>query len=334
MGDLSNYLDDYNLEEKEQEEICVIFDDEEKIVSDISQEITDANTALIDAINEQMEIDDINSTKSNEQEILLSKDETEALESNKNTIVDGKENKSGNVVLFMPVFILLGIIIIVFGIGLYFVNDTINNGATNALSEFEAAKQNAIDSTSQSYYDFFYNRGKSQYHVTGDVVLKVDGVQEISKLEVLYVSDVDYYISDEEHVRNNIGATIWLKYYGYGVYTVDMQLADYVLDGEHNYILVRVPNPEFSDFRLSEEIKILSIDGNKSFIPWEKNKSSEVSSLLLNAREEVHMNLEEKMSYNQSDFNAAKKQAEDSIKKIIKDINSDNPELIVEVDFY
>ncbi len=177
---------------------------------------------------------------------------------------------------------------------------------------------------SKEVYDIFFHKAKEAHSVSNDVSIIVDSLHEENELEVLHVQDVAYEISDEDE-----DVVSWLEIPGEGVYTIDLKSSEFILDNEHKHILIRVPPPELSQFKiLYEDVLTLYFEDE-----WFK-ESQEVG---VNIARENLSNAEGTMirniMNNQRFEQAARESAVQIINGLVKDINPELPELTVEVEF-
>ena len=99
------------------------------------------------------------------------------------------------------------------------------------------------------------------HHVSNRASISISNLKQIETLEVLKVWSVDYQINgkngDRESNSNIIGKILpssedesWLEVPGYGVFTVDLRAAEYIVDDERHYVLARIPKPELTEFTI------------------------------------------------------------------------------------
>lgn len=115
-------------------------------------------------------------------------------------------------------------IIVTFGFCVYLGMNTISQGATSAAESYKQAYATAEDEAYHWFYDAAYERNK----VTNDVSIQIESIRETASLEVLRISDVEYVIYDEND--NDDGIVVWLEVPGTGVYTVNLQAAEFIVD--------------------------------------------------------------------------------------------------------
>lgn len=203
-------------------------------------------------------------------------------------------------------------------------------GVSGAKDGFSDAYENACDSTYQQFWETAYNISEESHHVSNDVAISISSVKEKSNLEVLKVSDVVYIISDADDTKS--GTTSWLKVNGTGVFTVNLTAAEYLVDNNRHYVLVRIPSPVLDSDNIS-------IDSFESLF-YKENKMN-FSNSVQNGERLAQAQLNEARQQIQEDFLAsenydkiAKSSAESMIVALIKGLNSDISDLQVNVEFY
>jgi len=147
--------------------------------------------------------------------------------------------------------------------------NTLAAGKSAAADAYETAKDQTADSVYQEFYQNSYDTAEAKHHVSNDITISIDSLKEESKLEVLKVNDVEYMIQDEEDETiwswiTDIftgDITTWIEVPGNGVFTVNLQTGEFIIDNQRKYVLIRVPNPELSEFSIDyENVKLLEFD--------------------------------------------------------------------------
>lgn len=215
--------------------------------------------------------------------------------------------------------------IILIVIGGLVLSSTIQKGGQSAQEAYENAKSKATDEAYSKFYDTAYASAERKYHVSNKVSIEVASVREESNLEVLHVSDVEYVVESKDNNENNI--EVWMEFYGDGVYTVDMKASEFIIDADRHYVLVRVPRPELTNCRITKT--------NQLF--WQNgvfNKSNSVGTdLAIGIRNEGYAKLNNYMKSNAKFYKSAKESATLVITDLVKGLNSELPDLVVEVEF-
>lgn len=202
-------------------------------------------------------------------------------------------------------------------------------------SSYQTAKAAAENEVYQTYYDWGYQN----YRVTNEAKIQLDSLKQESKLEVLKVRDMVYQLEEKEGNEAWWDAvigiftkapTVWLEVPGEGVFTVDMKQSEFIVDEERQYVLIRVPDLELSNFRIVyDDTKTLYYqDGG-----WMHNAVGdgidEVKSQAEAAQNQLMVNIQS----NQQFYKAAKDATKRILTDWVKQLNPELPDLVVEVEF-
>lgn len=214
------------------------------------------------------------------------------------------------------------ILIIVGGLVL---SSTIRKGADSAQDAYKNAKDKTSVEAYNKFYDIAFASAERKYHVSNKVSIEVASVREEANLEVLHVSDVEFVIESKDDNENNI--EVWMEFYGDGVYTVDMKASEFIIDSDRQYVLVRVPRPELTNCRITEANQLLWQNGVL-------DKSISVGiNLAVDMRNAGYAKLNNYMKSNAEFYKSAKESATMVIADLVKGLNSELTDLVVEVEF-
>jgi len=205
----------------------------------------------------------------------------------------------------------------------------IKTGASALLDSFNTEFQDEREAASSSVYQYYYDKAKEKYLVKNQVSISIENIRETASLEVLKVSDTEYIIDNAEDTGN--GITSWLEVPGNGTYTVNLQAAEFVVDDERDYVLVRVPYPEITNISLDySNVKKLffhnDIFSNESDADGENLAKSQ-----LDAAESL---IRKEFASNQRFYQNAQDAAVISIQNLVRRLNPDVQNLTVDVEFY
>lgn len=195
----------------------------------------------------------------------------------------------------------------------------------------EPTKQQILEAAqNEAYkeaYDEAYNKAKEEHLVTNKVAIVVDTLRETAELEVLKVYDVEYVITDKE--SNDDGITSWLMVPGEGTYTVDLTAAEFIVDKERGYVLVRVPEPELKNPTLIEDKVEPLFYRNNGF-----DESIKAGEELINEQlSKASMEIKKALGSNPNFYQAAENSADRMIKALVKALNQNVENLVVDVEF-
>lgn len=151
----------------------------------------------------------------------------------------------------------------------------------------------------------------------------MEDVRESAELEVLRVSDIEYiYSKEDEDVQR------WTAVKGYGVYTVNLSMGEFLIDNARQYVLVRVPEPELARAGLDYEYESYLFE-NGIFNGSIREGVDLAREDLKSAQNQLHI----KLTSNQLYYESAQKCTEEIIRNLVKNCNPDVTDLIVDVEF-
>lgn len=201
---------------------------------------------------------------------------------------------------------------------------TINIKTNAAKNSYNTAKNAAEEAAYQKTADKIISIGEERYHVHNDVHITIESISTEPKLEVLDVEDVSYQIFDDESEFTKSNA--WYRFSGRGTYTVDMEHSEIVVDEERNYILIRVPKPVLSDFKITNRETLLFKEKG-----WET--ISDGYNLARTAEAKAYEEIRQSISSNQDFYQAALHSAETVLKNLAAQSNP-GVEVVIDVEFY
>lgn len=233
-----------------------------------------------------------------------------------------KMKKGSGTTFAIALFLVMG------GITIYLVNGIVGAGSAALLDSYNSAYASERGAAYQARYEKYYERAEQKYHVSNTVSISIGDLKDTAKLEVLKVSDVEYIV--EESNNNSNGITSWLEVPGEGTYVVNLEAAEFIVDSERAYVLVRAPFPELTN------IKIDYANVQKLFFKNDLlNDSYKVGEDL--ARKQLgsaDMLIKKEFTSNQYFYHSAQDAAISTIQCLVKQLNPKAPNLAVEVEFH
>lgn len=200
-------------------------------------------------------------------------------------------------------------------------------GVEAAQMAFARTKEEAEMETYQSFYKKGYDRAEQSNHVSNEATIFIEKIQEVAKLEVLKVKDVEFIVEDAGDNDKNI--TSWLEVAGEGVFTVDLAVGEFLVDNLRRCVVVRVPEPRLTECVIDyDSVRLLKWDND-----WWNDSIADGENLARKNMDEAFALIKKELTSNQRYFQAAKTSAENLIVNFIKELNSDIPELEVVVEF-
>lgn len=186
---------------------------------------------------------------------------------------------------------------------------------------YAAEKESAYNALYQSAYE----RAEKNYHVSSAVVISIGELEETQKLEVLKANNVAFITEDRDNNSGNV--TAWLEVEGEGTFVVNLQAAEFLVDNDRHYVLVRIPNPELTNIVILKTTRRLFADD------WKDGSYREGVDLALKQRNEATLQMQKSLLSNQYIFGNAQKAAVRIIENLVRQFNPDIPDLIVDVEF-
>lgn len=199
---------------------------------------------------------------------------------------------------------------------------SIKAGASALMNSYSSAYDTERDTAYNKLYQAAFDHAEQNYHVSNTVVISIGNLEESQKLEVLEVNDIEFITEDRDNNTGNV--TAWLEVEGKGTFVVDLQAAEYIIDNERQYVLVRVPNPELTNITIIKTTKKLFEDD------WMDGSYSEGVNLAIKQRNEAILQIQKSLLSNQYIYSNAKKVAENMIKNLVKQFNPDIPMCLVQ----
>lgn len=195
----------------------------------------------------------------------------------------------------------------------------------DGMKQIQSAYQNSREDVREKFYQAAYDFEEAKHHVSNDIVISIEDIREISKLEVLKVSDTEFIIKKPD---KDSAIRSWLEVQGIGVFTVDLMASEFIADFERQYVWVKIPQPVLSQCKVEET--------GKQFWKNEGLANGSIGEGVALAQEQLregYLCIEEAMKQNRRFYDAAKKSAIQMIEALIRKWNPDLPDLQVEVNF-
>lgn len=224
----------------------------------------------------------------------------------------------------------------------YWFMDFIKIGTQAAMKSYSQMKEDTEGKTYDFFYDLGYDKAEEAHHTTNNLSISVGTLESTSDLEVLKISDVAYETPDvenqgwfEELVKNVMGffdgdMISWLEVPANGVFTVNLQAAEFIIDEEQQYVLIRVPEPELTQFSIDyENVEVLLFEKGGAFKDSAKYGSDKAIEQLQNAE----LTMMQNANNNQEFYKRARESTKMILSTLVKQLNPKMPDLRVEVEF-
>ncbi len=236
-----------------------------------------------------------------------------------------KKRKNSATKNYVRALLMLIIAIIVAAGAFVLFSQTAKKAAGSAKEAYNNSKNLKADEIYSEYYQNAFDKAEKKYHVSNRAAIDITSIKELSNLEVLSVSDVEYIVSEKEYDKGDI----WVEFKGEGVYTIDMSLCEVITDDERSAVLVRIPSPVLTHVRIKESNVLLYKD--KSLRNYSIDDGADL------AKEMESKGFEQLRTYmktNPNFYESAKNSAESLLTTLVKECNPDIPDLNVIIEFY
>ena len=224
----------------------------------------------------------------------------------------------------------------------YWIMDTFTVGTGAAIDSFGAAKDEAAEEAYQFFYDQSYKAAEEAHHVSNNVSITVGDLREEQKLEVLKVSDVAYETPEPKDqgwfegliasITGIFDADVvsWLEVPGNGVFTVNLQAGEFIIDEVRQYVLIRVPSPKLTEFTIDyENVELLLFEEGGAF----KNSAKYGVDKAMEQLQSAELTMMQNVNNNQDFHKRAMESTEKMLVNLVKQLNPQIPGLKVDVEF-
>lgn len=194
---------------------------------------------------------------------------------------------------------------------------------------FDAAKDTKASESYQCFYDSSYEKAEKAHHVSNRATITLGNLRREQKLEVLQVQNVIYQEGYLEGSNTKKAPDSLLEVPGIGVFIVDLKPAEYIIDDERQYVLIRVPKPELGEFKLEEK------DTTPIVTPDKKGTTEKDGiNLTQNQYKNAEIAIKQEMLNSQELYKRAETSAEAILENLVRQLNPNVPELEVEIEFF
>ena len=224
--------------------------------------------------------------------------------------------------------IIFGGSLILLLVSFWLIKKSITISARALFESYNETYESEKEKTYDDYYQKYYDKAVEEYHVSNKGTISIGNLKEVGKLEVLEVSDVEFVI--ESNSGNANGITSWLEVPGKGTFVVNIEEAEFVIDNENSHVLVRVPYPELTNVTIDYANVEKRLFKNDLF-----NDSYRIGEDL--ARKQLGEGdalIKKEFASNEHYYNNAQKAGISTIKSLISQLNPDEVNLKVEVEYY
>ncbi len=232
--------------------------------------------------------------------------------------MNDKDDAKSLVVLFV-----VAAVLVLGCIGMFL--STVSTGAAAMAESYQKNYEAEKAKTYQEWYQAAFDQAEEKYHVSNRAVISIGNLSEAERLEVLKANTVEFVTEDRSSASGNV--TAWLEVTGEGTFVVELKAAEFLVDNERSYVLVRLPYPELTNVTITDTTKRFFQDDM-----WNGNYSQGVK-LAEKQREEALLQMQKAMLSNQYIYESAQSIAKSIIKNLVFQFNPDIPELSFEFEF-
>lgn len=233
-----------------------------------------------------------------------------------------KKEENLKIWIGMGVIFLASVILIV-----VFLISALKKGVNAFQDTYKQVESQVKEEKKEEFYQKGYQAAEKENHVSNRAGISVENIKETANLEVLEVRDVEFVFQGADENDKNI--TVWLEVPGTGVFTVDLQASEFIVDNKRNYVLVRVPKIELSECKVDyanvNKLRFKNDIFNDSIAVGE-----DIAQEML---KDGYLLIQKEFLSNQWYYNSAESAAENLITNMIKEVNFDISDLQVEVEF-
>lgn len=225
------------------------------------------------------------------------------------------------------------------GISTYCFLDMFAVGANAVDTAFTPAMEEASQKIYQQFYNTAYEMAEEAHHTSNRVSISIGNLRETQKLEVLAVSEVSYQAEKQEEQGGiaeaitgflNKESNSWLEVPGSGVFTVNLQAGEFIVDEVRQTVLIRIPGPELTNFTLDyENVEVLYFDEGGVL----KNSAKYGVDKAMKQLQNAELELIQEVSNNQELYNRARAATENMLTQLVRQLNPHLLNLTVEVEF-
>ena len=207
----------------------------------------------------------------------------------------------------------------------------IANGAKALSRNFEYMKNKSKAESHDKFYEEAKEKAIKDLQSTNDLFITISNIKETADLQVYSVIErVVITQTEEEEKKDKIN--YWVMYEGKGIFSVNMQISEFIIDQSNHYVLARIPRPELNIEHVGEDKIYINTDKHfaKFINDGSDKRGSEISR---NARDrgmdKIRYNIENNLDY----YNKAEQYAKEQVERLIRIFNSGFDDLEVEVLF-
>lgn len=242
---------------------------------------------------------------------------------NSSVIKKNRNNKNqGRSVIILALAIIMG------AVSFFLITKVINDGANALMDSYHNTYNSEKEDAYQKQYEKYFDKAEKEHHVRNRISINIGNLREIANLEVLKVSDVEYIIEKSDNNKEKI--TSWIEVPGEGIYIVNLQAAEFLIDDERSFIRVRAPYPELTNITIDYK-NVQKLLFKNALLD---NSYSVGEDLAREQLRTADILIKKEFASNQNFYLNAQKAAKSSIEYLIRQLNPSVSDLDVEIEFF
>lgn len=164
--------------------------------------------------------------------------------------------------------------------------------------------------------------------VDHNISINIKSLDVQTNLEVLSISNTEVIVDNEDNKKNSSGIKAWTQYSGTGVFTVNLDACEFIIDRVRKVVIVRTPNVEVSNFTLEYGKTKQLLFMNDLFNDSYKVGADLAQQQFYLAYSKIHDTIITNPYY----YDTARRSAMQIIGGLVKGLNSEIPDLQVFVE--
>lgn len=232
-----------------------------------------------------------------------------------------KPSKNANTFVICAIVVIVTIIIVLS-------LETWSKAVTALTNGYMTSYQSTEEETYNSWYEKFFEKAENEYHLSNRVSIAVEKIKATATLEVLAVQDTEFVAEEAGDNEENI--VTWLSVPGEATYTVNLKEAEFIVDSNRAYVLVRVPSPVLGDIQIKHNnVKHLFYDND-----FKNEGIQEGFHLAKSLEDEAVKKMRIEFESHERYAKSAKAAAESAIELLVRQFNTGVDDLTVDVEFF
>ena len=246
----------------------------------------------------------------------------------KESVPETKDKKISKQKVSVP---LIAACVAVLGIFLnvFLFNIGITNGSKKLFDNYTNTYNDVSKETENKVKKYFYDKAEAASHVTNRVYINIGNIREISALEVMEATDIEYVVEKPDDNKHNYRR--WAKFTGTAIYTVNLEESEIIADNYRNIVYIHIPKIEYRITDIVPETLLIH-DGINIELDLTSLTSigAKMEMKQQNQGEEL---IRAEFDNNPTYVSQAKKSAEKVITQLVESLNPSDKDIKVIIEF-